>query len=65
MKALIKVNHKQLKVILALRVINSHLVFKALKLGKFQLFNNFFFNLADFWDLNNFLSFKFSNIDKF
>ena len=29
------------------------------KLDKFSLFDNFFPDLADFWDLDNFLPFKF------
>ena len=35
------------------------------KLDKFLLFDNFFFNLAKFWDLNNFLSFEFLDLNNF
>ena len=34
------------------------LLFLVLKLGEFPLFDNFFFSLADFWDLDNFLVFN-------
>ena len=53
-------SHKQLKAILALEVrkkLGSASVTP--KLGEFPLFDEFFLNLADFWDLNNFLPFDF------
>ena len=37
----------------------------ASKLDKFPLFNNFFPDLADFWDLNNFSLFDYPDLDKF
>ena len=40
-----------------LEVRKFSLFFLVSKLGKFLLFDNFFLNLADFWDLNNFLVF--------
>ena len=48
MKALIKVNYKQLKAILILGVKKLILFFIVLKLSEFSYFNNFFFNLANF-----------------
>ena len=54
-----KVNYKRLKAVLASKVRNFGLVSIALKLGEFPLFDDFFLNLADFWDLDNFLPFEF------
>ena len=56
-----KSSHKWLKIILALRFKKFGLAFIALKLDEFLFFDNFFLDLADFWNLNNFLPFKFSN----
>ena len=48
-----------------MRIKKLDLFFLASKLDKFLLFNNFFFNLANFWNLTNFLSFYFFNLDNF
>ena len=56
-RALIKASCKQLKTILVLGVGNFGLAFVSLKLGKFSLFDNFFSNLTNFQNLNNFLDF--------
>ena len=53
-----KVNHKWLKVVLALEVKKLSLFYLVLKFGKFHLFDNFFLDLANFWDLDNFLVFN-------
>ena len=58
-RALVKANHKWLKVALALRVKKLDLFSLVLKLGDFPVFDNFFPDLANFWDLNNFLIFNF------
>ena len=58
MGALVKVNYKRLKAILALRIKKLDLFFLASKLGKLPLFDNFFLDLADFWDLDIFLVFN-------
>ena len=63
--ALIKANYKQLKTILILGIRKLSLFFLALKLGEFSLFDNFFLDLANFWDLDNFSLFKFPNLDNF
>ena len=55
---MVKANHKQLKAILTSRVRKFGPFFLVLKLGKFPLFDNFFFDLANFWDLDNFLVFN-------
>ena len=51
---MIKVNCKQLKAVLALKVKKLSLLILVLKLDKFPLFDNFYSDLADFRDLNNF-----------
>ena len=49
-----------------LRVRKLDPFFLALKLGKFPLFDNFFPDLADFWDLDSFLVFDdFWDLDNF
>ena len=52
-----KANCKWLKAILMLEVKKLGPFFLMSKLGKFSLFDNFFPDLADFWDLDNFLVF--------
>ena len=47
------------------RIRNFGLASIVLKLSKFPLFNNFFHDIVDFWDLDNFLPFKFLDLDKF
>ena len=64
-KALVKANYKWLKAVLAYRVRNFNLASILPKLGKLPLFDNFFLDLADFQDLDNFSLFKFPNLDKF
>ena len=64
-RALVKANYKQLKAVLVLRVRNFGLTSIALKLVRFLLFDNFFPDLADFRNLDNFLSFKFPDLNKF
>ena len=53
-----KASHKQLKILLVLRVQKLGPVFVALKLGEFLLFDSFFnfslFDLDNFWDLADF-----------
>ena len=49
-----KTNRKWLKTILALGVKKLGPFFLVLKLGKSPLLDNFFLDLANFWDLNNF-----------
>ena len=49
-----KANYKQLKATLALEIKKLGLFFLASKLDKFSLFDNFFPNLADFWNLAKF-----------
>ena len=56
-----KANRKQLKAVLVLGVRNFGPTFVALKLVEFPLFNNFFLDLAKFWDLDIFLLFDFPN----
>ena len=55
---MVKVSHKQLKVILASGVRKLSPTSVASKLGEYPLFNGFFdlslFDLDDFWDLANF-----------
>ena len=51
---MVKANYKWLKAVLASRVKKLGPFFLASKLDKFPLFNDFFLNLADFWDLDNF-----------
>ena len=58
-------SRKQLKAVLASKVKNFGLISIAPKLCEFSLFNNFFLDLANFWDLNNFSPFKFYDLDKF
>ena len=52
-----KANYKQLKAVLLLRIKKFGLFSLASKLDKFLLFDNFFSDLANFWDLDNFLIF--------
>ena len=52
-----KTSYKQSKVVLASRVKNFGLAFVTSKLDKFPHFDNFFPDLADFWNLDNFLDF--------
>ena len=59
------INYKKLKVVLILEMKKLNLVFLILNLDKFPFFDNFFPNLANFWDLNNFLLFEFFNLDNF
>ena len=47
-RALVKVNYNWLKAVLALEVKKLSLFFLVLKLGKFPLFANSFFDLANF-----------------
>ena len=63
--ASVKANCKRLKATLALEVGKLGPLFLALKLDEFPLFDNFFLDLAGFWDLNNFLPFKFFNLANF
>ena len=56
---------KQLKFFLAPDIKKLGLTSLASKLGKFSLFNNFFLDLANFWDLDNFLPFEFSDLNNF
>ena len=61
-----KANHKLLKTILASRVKKLGPFLLATKWGKFLLFDNFFLDLADFWDLDNLLVFdNFWDLDNF
>ena len=60
-KVLVKVNYKRLKTSLVLKVKKFGLAFLVPKLGKFLFFDGFFLNLANFWDLDNFLVFGFTN----
>ena len=53
------VSCKQLKASLVPEVKKLGSVFLALKLGEFLLFDDFFLDLADFQNLDNFLLFKF------
>ena len=64
-RASIKASRKWLKVILALGVRNFDRSSVALKLVEFPLFDNFFLNLAKFWDLDIFLLSDFPNLDYF
>ena len=52
-----KASYKQLKAILALGIKIFALAFILPKLSKFPIFDNFFPDLADFWDLNDFFDF--------
>ena len=60
-KALVKASHKWFKIILVLGVKNFDLAFIVLKLVEFSFFNNFFFDLAKFQNLDVFLLFNFSD----
>ena len=53
-----KASHKRLKVILALGVRKLDPFSLILKLDEFPLFDDFFPDLADFWELDNFWSFN-------
>ena len=55
-KASVKASRKGLKAVLVLRVRNFDPVFVTSKLVKFPLFDNFFPDLAEFQDLNVFLT---------
>ena len=57
--ASIKASHKRLKVVLASKVRNFGSAFIAPKLDEFSFFDNFFLDLADFRNLDNFLPFEF------
>ena len=57
--ALVNISHKKLKIALALEVKKFGSFFLVLKLGKFSIFDNFFSDLANFWDLNNLSLFDF------
>ena len=52
-----KANRKWLKAVLVSGVKKLGLFFLASKLSKFPFFDNSFSNLANFWDLDNFLVF--------
>ena len=54
---MVKANYKQLKAILVSRVKNFGPVFVVPKLGEFSLCDNFFSDLTNIWDLDNFLNF--------
>ena len=62
---MVKTNCKQLKAVLALKIRKLSLFFLASKLGEFLLFDNFFPNLANFQDLDNFSPFEFLDSDNF
>ena len=64
-RAWVKASYKQLKAVLVLGVRNFGLVFVALKLVEFPLFDNFFSDLAGFQDLDVFLLFDFFDLDSF
>ena len=57
---MVKVSYKQLKATLALGVRKFNVFSWILKLSEFPLFDNFFLELAEFWDLG-----VFSNFDSF
>ena len=59
------INYKQLKIILALRVKKHDSTLLVSILNKFSLFDNFFSNLAKFWDLDNFSLFEFLDLNNF
>lgn len=61
MGTLVKVSHKRLKDILVSKVKKLGPAFSISNLGKFLPFDNFFLDLADFQDLNNFWPFNFSD----
>ena len=52
-------SRKQLKIFLVSEFKKLRLVFLASKLDEFSHFDNFFLNLANFWDLDNFWVFDF------
>ena len=60
-----KASYKQLKIILVSEFRNFGPSFIASKLVEFLLFDNFFPNLAKFWDLNIFLLFDFLYLNNF
>ena len=60
-----KASYKLLKAALALRVRKLGPFSLISKLDEFPLFDNFFSDLANFWNLDNFSSFKFSDLDNF
>ena len=60
-----KVNYKQLKVVLVLKIKKFGPFFLMSKLDKFLFFDSFFPNLANFWNLDDFLLFKFFNLNNF
>ena len=63
--ALMKANRMWLKAVLASEVGKLSPFFLALKSGKFPFFDDFFPDLADFWDLDNFSLFDCPDLDKF
>ena len=60
-----KASHKRLNVVLVLGVRNFGPASIVLKLVEFPLFDNFFFNLAKFQDLDIFSLFDFLDLDNF
>ena len=62
---MIKTNHKRLKAVLVLEIRKLGSFFLALKLGEFLLFDDFFLDLANFQDFNNFSPFKFLDLNNF
>ena len=56
-----KASYKRLKVVLASKIHKLDLSFLASKFGEFLFYDNFFSNLAKFWDLNNFFVFSSTN----
>ena len=60
-----KASHKRLKAVLALGVRNFGPSSITSKLVEFPLFDNFFFDLAKFQDLDVFLLFDFLDLDNF
>ena len=60
-----KANRKQLKAILASKIRNFGPAPVVLKLVEFPLFDNFFPDLAKFWNLDIFLLFDFLDLDNF
>ena len=60
-----KANYKRLKTVLASGVRNFGLSSVALKLIEFPLFDNFFPDLAKFWDLDVFSLFDFPDLNNF
>ena len=63
--ASVKTSRKRLKVVLASGVKNFGLTFIVPKLVEFPLLDNFFPNLAKFWNLDVFSLFDFPDLDNF